>query len=115
MPNAAKPEVYTRERCYVRELVNSTDWPEVSIARCRVEPGVTTELHAVSVDEWYVIEQGAGLMTVGDQDPFDVGPGSVVAIPHRTPQRIKNRGNDDLVFLCVCTPRFSQDCYNSLE
>ena len=117
MTRESKPagETWTRERCFISELLNSPGQPEVSLARTRVEPGVTTELHALSVAEWYVIESGQGRMRVGDNAPFDVGPGDVVTIPKHAAQQITNSGNEDLVFLCVCAPRFSQECYTSLE
>ena len=115
MKKKAKPEFWTTERCYISELVNDAAWPEFSIARTRVEPGITTQLHALSVHEVYVIESGTGLMTVGDEAPFSVAAGDIVAIPKQVPQRIKNTGTSDLSFLCVCTPRFSQECYTSLE
>ena len=115
MAGKAKPEVWTSERCFISEIVNDERWPEFSLARCRVEPGVTTELHALSVHEVYVIEHGCGLMYVGDEPPFPVAAGDTVTISQQTPQRIANTGNDDLVFLCLCTPRFSSDCYTSLE
>ena len=35
-------EFYTAEKCYITELANSADDTDVSIARARVEPGVTT-------------------------------------------------------------------------
>ncbi|MGI9248482.1 MAG: cupin domain-containing protein, partial [Woeseiaceae bacterium] len=88
---------------------------EVSLARTRVETGVTTQLHRLSVFEWYVIETGHGLMRVGDARPFSVGPGDTVAIPKDAAQQITNTGQEDLRFLCVCTPKFSQKCYTSLE
>jgi mannose-6-phosphate isomerase-like protein (cupin superfamily) len=115
MTGKAKPEVWTRERCFITELVNDDAWPEVSLARCRVEPGVTTELHALAVLEFYVIERGSGLMHIDDDAPFAVEPGDTVTIPKRAAQSITNTGEDDLVFTCVCSPRFSQDCYTSLE
>ena len=108
-------EVWTTERCYITELLNSDSQPEVSIARTRVEPGVTTQLHQLSVFEWYVIESGQGLMQVGDETPVSVGPGDTIAIPKHAAQQITNTGQEDLIFLCVCTPRFLQDCYTSLE
>jgi len=108
-------EVWTSERCYITELLNSDSQPEVSIARTRVEPGVTTQLHQLSVFEWYIIESGQGLMRVGDETPFAVGPGDTVTIPKHAPQQITNSGQEDLYFLCVCTPRFSQESYTSLE
>ncbi|MBT8107730.1 MAG: cupin domain-containing protein [Gammaproteobacteria bacterium] len=115
MGDRTKPEVWTRERCFVTELVNGPEWPEFSLARCRVEPGITTELHVLSVHEIYVIERGQGLMQVGDGAPFEVAPGSTVTIPQQTPQCITNTGDDDLVFLCVCAPRFLKEHYTSVE
>ena len=115
MAGKAKPEVWTRERCFISELLNDADWPELSLARCRVEAGVTTELHALDVTEFYVIERGHGRMQLGDAEPFAVGPGDAVTISQHEPQRITNTGTGDLLFLCVCTPRFLQDSYTSLE
>lgn len=114
MRDKAKPEVWTSERCFISELLNEPDYPAVSIARCRVEPGVTTENHSLSVHEVYVIEAGSGMMMLGDQEPFPVGPGSVVTIPKDAAQCIRNTGDGDLIFLCVCTPRFTTDCYTAL-
>ena len=115
MADKSKPEVWTSERCFISEIINDDAWPAFSLARCRVEPGVTTELHALDVTEFYVIERGQGRMCLGDKEPFDVGPGDTVTIAQHEPQRITNTGTDDLVFLCVCTPRFLQDGYTSLE
>lgn len=117
MRKKSKPrlEVWTVERCFITELLNSADQPEVSLARTRVEPGMTTQLHQLCVDEWYVIESGEGLMRVGDDLPVRVGAGDTVTIPKHTPQQITNSGREDLLFLCVCTPKFSQECYTSLE
>lgn len=116
MNDKAKPdEFWTPERCYITELLNRGQTPEVSIARTRVEPGVTTELHSLSVAEWYVIEAGTGIMTVAEERPRRVGSGDVVCIPRGSPQMIFNDGENDLIFLCVCTPRFLQECYTSLE
>ena len=95
--------------------MNSAEQPEVSLARTRVEPGVTTELHSLSVSEWYILEAGEGLMHVADSDPFVVRPGDVITIGMHAAQQITNTGKSDLVFLCVCVPRFSPECYTSLE
>jgi mannose-6-phosphate isomerase-like protein (cupin superfamily) len=108
-------EVYTDERCFILELLGSSDDALVSIARARVEPGVTTALHRLNgVAERYVIQSGSGLVEVnGKRSP--VQPGNVVAIPAGCPQRITNTGGEDLVFLCICTPPFVADCYEDLE
>ena len=108
-------ETLTRERCYIRELLNDEAVREASVAETRVPPGVTTELHRLSVAEWYIIEAGEGLMEVGGGAPFAVGPGDVVAISPQKSQRITNTGTTDLRFLCLCLPAFAPECYESLE
>lgn len=108
-------EFYTRERVWVRELLNDAGAAEVSVARCRVLAGVTTELHRLSVAEWYVIEAGRGAMEVGGGEAFAVGAGDVVAIPEGVSQRITNTGETDLVLQCVCLPRFTPECYEAME
>lgn len=108
-------EFWTSERCFIRELINSESIPDFSLADSRVEPGITTELHSLSVREWYYITQGSGLMEVGGGPQIEVGPGDTVEIPAGVSQRITNTGNDDLKLQCVCLPRFTPDCYKSLE
>ena len=109
------PELLTSERCYLREYLNKADLPDVSVAGARVAPGVTTELHALSVLEWYVIESGRGLMKLGDRELFAVGPGDTVEIPPGCNQQITNTGKNDLLFFCVCVPRFTPEYYSSRE
>jgi mannose-6-phosphate isomerase-like protein (cupin superfamily) len=108
-------EFFTGERVYVTELLNDPAVPETSLASCRVLPGVTTELHRLTVAEWYVIAEGSGLMEVGGEAPFAVGPGDAIAIPAGTSQRITNTGGTDLKLQCLCVPRFTPACYESLE
>jgi mannose-6-phosphate isomerase-like protein (cupin superfamily) len=109
-------EFMTPERCRILETWNDGSDPAVSVARARVATGVTTQLHRLrGVDERYVILEGTGVMRVGDLAPSAVGPGDVVVIPAGTSQQISNEGNGDLVFYCICTPRFSPDCHEALE
>ena len=115
MPANPPSEFWTDERCFITELLNRDEYPEVSIARTRVEPGTTTQLHALSVHEFYVIESGTGLMHVGSSEPTPVRPGCVISILRQESQKIENSGDVDLVFLCVCAPRFEPGCYTSLE
>jgi mannose-6-phosphate isomerase-like protein (cupin superfamily) len=107
-------EVLTDERCHILELSNSPADPEMSIARARVEPGVTTRWHRV-IDtlERYVILDGVGRMEIGDMPPQEVQAGDVVMIPPSVRQRIANVGADDLVFLAICTPRFTPEAYEA--
>ena len=105
-------EFATAERCFITELANHGNDPAVSIARARVEPGVTTAWHKLrGTEERYIIVSGEGRVEVGGLAPADVVANDVVSIPPDTPQRITNTGTKDLVFFAVCTPRFTPDCY----
>ena len=109
-------EFETAERCHIIETANNSEDADVSIARARVEPGVTTAWHKLDeVVERYIIASGTGRVEVGDLESTDVVAGDVVIIPPDTRQRITNTGQEDLVFFAVCSPRFTQACYISLE
>ena len=109
-------EFHTDELCYINELSNTPDDPELSIARARVAPGVATRWHRLTgTTERYVVIEGRGRVETGRLAPQEVGPGDVVIIPPLCPQRITNLGPDDLVFLAICTPRFTQEAYEDIE
>jgi mannose-6-phosphate isomerase-like protein (cupin superfamily) len=109
-------EFFTPELCYINELSNSATDPEVSIARARVEPGITTRWHRLSgITERYVILQGVGLVEVGDLPAQKVVTGDVVLIPPECRQRIANIGRYDLIFLAICSPRFQQQAYEDID
>jgi mannose-6-phosphate isomerase-like protein (cupin superfamily) len=112
----ADAEFYTDERCYITELHNTDADEGCSLARARVEPGVTTRLHKVQgTIERYVILEGTAKVTVGDAAPVVVQPLDVVNIPAGTEQCITNTSEGDLVFLCICTPRFRLADYVALD
>ena len=109
-------EFFTPEQCYIIELSNTPDDPELSIARARVEPGVTTRWHRVAgTTERYVILEGKGHVEIGTRPPEEVTAGDVVIIPPSCPQRIANTGREDLVFLAICTPRFVPEAYEDID
>jgi len=111
-----KEEFYTSEKCYVTELSNTPEDPDVSIARARVEPGVTTRWHRLKgTYERYFIISGKGLVEVGKLPPREVTAGDIMLIPPMCRQRITNIGAEDLVFLAICSPRFSQDVYEDVD
>lgn len=112
----ASGEYFILEGCYVLELSNSKDDEQLSIARARVEPGVTTHWHFLrDTAERYVILSGSGRVEIGHEAPRNVIAGDVALIPPGVRQRITNTGMDDLVFLALCTPRFRPECYIDCE
>lgn len=109
-------EFYTDERCYILELFNDEDYSRFSIARARVEPGVTTALHALrGTDEIYYLLSGKGRMEVDGLLKKEVQAGDLVVIPAGISQRITNVGEQDLLFLCICGPRFEPAAYVDME
>ena len=109
-------EFFTPEGCHIIEVSNSAQDPDVSIARARVEPGATTRWHRLAgTTERYVILSGHGRVEVGNIPPTDVAVGDVVLIPPMCRQRITNTGAEDLVFLAICSPRYSDDVYQDIE
>jgi len=109
-------EYFTDEQCYITELSNSVDDPNLSIARARVEPGVTTRWHRLSdTGERYYILQGRARVEIGNLAARELDPGDIVIIPPLCRQRITNIGAGDLIFLAMCTPRFLGDCYEDIE
>jgi len=109
-------EYFFHEGCFITELSNRADDPNVSIAQARVEPGQITRWHRLrNTIERYVIQSGSGMVEVGDEPPRKVSAGDVVFIPALCRQRIYNHGDDDLIFLAVCTPRFLLENYEDLE
>jgi mannose-6-phosphate isomerase-like protein (cupin superfamily) len=102
-------ENQTYERCSIAENYSA---PDISIARARVKPGETTVAHHLKdVQEIYLIASGQGRVTVGEAAPTEVGEGDVVVLPAGVSQKIANLGKTDLVFYCICTPRFTNSCY----
>lgn len=113
---APNKEFYIPEGCHITELTNSPDDPDVSIARARIEPGVTTRWHRlVDTAERYVIVEGKGHVEIDSLPATNVSAGDVVLIPPMCRQRIANTGPEDLVFLAICSPRFVDSAYQDVQ
>jgi len=86
-----RKEFFTLEKCFITELLNSSHYPEVSIAKGRVEPGVTTEWHWLQqTDEMHYILSGKGQFEMDGEFNGTVEKGDLVFIPRNSNQRIKN-------------------------
>jgi RimJ/RimL family protein N-acetyltransferase/mannose-6-phosphate isomerase-like protein (cupin superfamily) len=109
-------EYHFKENCFIIEWWNSSSDSSVSIARVRVEPGVTTKFHSLEgTCERYIIIDGEGLVEIGSEKAAAVSKGDVAVISPGERQRITNTGKNDLIFLAVCTPRFVPENYRDCE
>jgi len=106
-------ETLTLEHCFICENWSSKN---VSIARARVKSGVTTKAHHLAgVDEIYLITKGKGEVKIGNLEPTEVKAGDTIFIPAGVSQQIANISKSDLVFYCICTPKFTTECYRDEE
>ena len=79
-----------------------------SLAHAIVKPGEITYNHKLKTSEVYYILKGKGLMFIdGEQEEVNVG--MAVYIPPNALQKIKNTGEDDLVFLCIVDPAWKPE------
>ena len=109
-------EFYTEERCHILEVFNQAEHPHCSIARARVGVGVSTQRHSLKeTAEIYYILQGEGLMELDTKEMGILKKGDAVFIPANMSQKITNTGKEDLIFLCICTPRFEAKIYENRE
>ncbi len=108
-------EFWTSERCFILEILNDPAHPKSSLAVARVPPGVTTQLHRLNAtEETYIIKKGCGVLEI-DGEKSELKQSDAIIIPAGASQRISNVGHEDLEFYCLCTPRFSPECYENLE
>jgi mannose-6-phosphate isomerase-like protein (cupin superfamily) len=108
-------EYYFKEGCFIEEWHNTHQDHDCSIARVRVEGGNSTKLHALkTTTERYIMLSGSAMVTVGDKS-WPVGEGDVVVIQPEEAQKIRNLLDRDLVFLAICTPRFTVSNYIECE
>ncbi|MBT5030807.1 MAG: cupin domain-containing protein [Proteobacteria bacterium] len=105
---------WIEEGCFIQEILNHPE-AKTSLARAWVPGRKKTSWHSVAVHECYLIESGHGLVELDYQTGFNVSAGDNVSILPHTPQRICNTGDQELVFLCLCAPRFTPEGYQLLE
>jgi mannose-6-phosphate isomerase-like protein (cupin superfamily) len=115
-PTDLTKEYHTPEDCYIIELMNTPYHTDTSIARARVLPGVKTMPHyLIDTREYYYILAGCGRMYLGDSEPYEMGVGDTIFIEASQCQSIENNGDEDLIFLCVCSPRFEVHNYIAVK
>ena len=110
-----KKECDTPEKGRITESGNMPRDAAFSIARARVESGVTTRWHVLEeIQERYVIISGTGRVEVGELPPTEVKPGDVVIIPPDVRQRVIHTGRSNLICYAL-SPRFEPPYYRDLE
>jgi len=77
-----------------------------SVAHAIIPPGESTLPHVLEKStELYYILKGTGEMHIGPETA-GVAQGQIILIPPKARQWIRNTGRDDLVFLCIVSPKW---------
>lgn len=95
----------------IREIVHPGNIPSVnqSLAEARIEPGNATSNHIHRItEEIYYILSGKGRMHLSKNE-FIVAENDAIIIPNGIEHYIENIGDNKLVFLCCCTPPYSDE------
>jgi mannose-6-phosphate isomerase-like protein (cupin superfamily) len=80
-----------------------------SLAEAIVPVGKATDEHYhMESEEIYYIVRGSGLMMIGDEQR-DVSEGDGIVIEPGMKHKIWTKGDNDLVFLCCCSPAYTHD------
>ena len=106
--NETKPFI-TKDTAEIREILapRNSSLAKQSLAEAKVMPGRSTQEHYhVKSEEIYHIVRGKGKMTIEDETR-DVRKGDGIAICPGQKHRISNTRDDQLVFLCCCSPAYS--------
>jgi mannose-6-phosphate isomerase-like protein (cupin superfamily) len=103
-------EIVAGDNCLLKELLNPLqDDLELrySLAVGRVQPGGETFLHRLKNSEVYFFLKGTAEIYI-DDDIGVVGAGQVVYVPPGASQRVKNVGEDELLFACIVDPAWQE-------
>ncbi|MFA6226018.1 MAG: cupin domain-containing protein [Methanoregula sp.] len=91
------------------DKVAGADALECSIAHAIIPPGESTLPHILeNATEIYYILEGSGEMHIG-KEAAPVSPGRIILIPPRARQWIRNTGRENLVFLCIVSPKWKAE------
>lgn len=107
-------EYWLDERIYIQELMNAPQEPDMSLSRFRVPGGTTTQLHKLTITEWYVMESGSCIVEINAQK-IKMNAGDNLKISPGQSQRVINDGDEELIFQSICMPRWVPECYINLE
>jgi len=108
--NDAKSFV-TKDNAEIREILapRNSSLANQSLAEAKVMPGRFTQEHFhPKAEEIYFILRGKGKMRIEDETR-DVRASDGIAILPGQKHRIWNTGDDNLVFLCCCSPAYTHE------
>jgi len=111
--NIAKlANITAEDKSVLKEVFNPLKDPiktGYSLAYAVVEPGKETLPHRLkTLSEVFIFIEGMGIVSI-EQEEHPVTPGTVIYVPPGKLQRIKNTGDQDMVFYCIVDPPWKME------
>ena len=98
---------HTRLREVLHPANDNVELP-YSLAHARLEPGAASLPHRLQKsDELYYFLEGRGALHV-EEAVYPVQAGDAVLVPAGALQHLENTGQDQLTFLCIVSPPWSE-------
>ncbi len=85
-----------------------------SISHSIVAPGKKSKIHKMKSSEVYYILEGYGILQI-DDETYNVSKDQAIYIPPHSKQRIENTGKEELKFLCIVDPAWTNEDEEILE
>jgi mannose-6-phosphate isomerase-like protein (cupin superfamily) len=99
----------TKDGSLIRSIMDLSNSPveNLSLAEATVNPGSKSRLHLhTRSEEIYYLLQGKGRIYIEGKSR-EVARFDAILIPPGTKHYIENVGQEDLIFLCLCSPPYT--------
>ena len=105
------PEFLAGDKTHLKEVLHpKNDNLDLgfSLAHAIIKKGESSLPHQLLHSETYFFLNGKGQIFLGEET-YDVEKGDTVFVPPKINQYVKNTGEEDLAFICIVSPPWSED------
>lgn len=105
------PEFLAGDRTHLKEVLHPSNDQlplNFSLAHAYLKVGENSLPHRLSHSETYYILAGSGEIYL-NESMQSIEKGDIIYVPENVEQYVKNKGEIDLVFLCIVSPPWSPE------
>ncbi len=104
-------EHITKDKSSIKEIFHPNNSPinNESLALAVVPPGKSTKAHIhQKSEEIYFVLEGKGIITL-DRNKHEINKHDSILLKKGVKHSIENIGEEDLKFLCICSPAYEHE------